>query len=146
MKNRLTVAGFLLVLAVGGVAWGQAAGTDVSKAKAPAPVPARAEPLKKKEAASRVVDASREARLLQQMPTVKRLPVVIWDDPAPIKQGQALTKRELDAISEVPGTFVYRPSAGYVPPRGSYTLTVWFLPMDSYQYESTTTTVVLSVE
>ncbi|MGA9668772.1 MAG: hypothetical protein WBQ94_06160 [Terracidiphilus sp.] len=146
MRNHLTVAGFLLALAAGSVAWGQAAGTDAPKAKAPEPVPARTEPLKKMAAAPKAARDRREAGLLQQMPTVKRLPVVIWNDPAPIKEGQALTKRELDAISEVPGRFVYRPSAGYVPPRGSYTLTVWFLPVDSYQYESVTTTAVLSVE
>jgi hypothetical protein len=146
MKNRLAVAGFLLVLAAGGVAWGQAVGTDASKAKAPAPAPARTEPLKKKAAAPKAAMARQEARQLRQMPTVKRLPVVIWDDPAPIKEGQALTRRELDAISEVPGTFIFRPAAGYVPPRGLCTLTVWFIPLDSYQYESTTTTAVLSVE
>jgi hypothetical protein len=74
------------------------------------------------------------------------VPLVIWDDPAPIKQGQALTKRELDAIAEVPGKFIFSPAAGYVPPRGSFTLTVQFIPVDSYQYESVTTTAVLSVE
>jgi hypothetical protein len=104
------------------------------------------EPLNKEKAAPKRVAARKEADLLQQMPTVRRLPVIVWDDPAPIKEGQPLTARELDAISDVPGTFVFSPALGYVPPRGSWTLTVRFIPQDSYRYLPTGTTAVLLVE
>ncbi|MGA3045739.1 MAG: hypothetical protein ABSD67_03910 [Terracidiphilus sp.] len=160
MRNHLAVASFLLALAASSVAWGQSAATDASKTKvpaAPAPTtpsqsqslperPSEPHPLKKAVAVRKAPTAYERASRAQVLPTVKRVPLVIWDDPAPIKQGQALTKRELDAIAEVPGKFIFSPAAGYVPPRGSFTLTVQFIPVDSYQYESVTTTAVLSVE
>jgi hypothetical protein len=101
-------------------------------------------PVKKDEDTANVVGARKHPE--PELPLLRRVPIVTWVDPAPIKQGQALTGRELDAISDVPGTFVFTPSAGFMPPRGSCTITAQFLPSDSERYESTTATVVLTVE
>lgn len=163
VKHVLTVAGFLLFLAAGSPAWGQAAGSDASKAKATpvaastrpvvhvpthpikGPVLGGVKPVKRDGTANKAMVVKAENQAME-LPLLKRTPILIWADPAPIKQGQALTGRELDAISNVPGTFVFSPAAGYVPPRGSYTLTVQFIPMDSQRYNLASTTAVLEVE
>ncbi|MGA2217165.1 MAG: hypothetical protein ABSG51_03715 [Terracidiphilus sp.] len=80
------------------------------------------------------------------MPLVRRIPIVTWADPAPIKQGQPLTGRELDAITSVSGTLIYTPGPGYVPPRGSCTLSVQFIPNDSKRYDTASATAVVQVE
>lgn len=203
VKDHLTVAGFILVLAAGSLVWGQAAGSDASKTKAPAPPPTPAasspttspithpttnsspspfhpssgpepgkiggigapgplvhlpphpirdpgprelKPVKKDEAEPKALSATKQAELDAELPRFRRTPIVTWADPAPIKQGQPLTGRELDAIPNVSGTLIYSPGPGYVPPRGSCTLTVHFIPTDSQRYHSTSTTAVLEVE
>jgi hypothetical protein len=112
------------------------------------PGPRDLKPLKEGEVRSKTLAArkEREAELDQDLPLLRRMPVVTWADPAPIKQGQALTARELDAFSDVPGTFVFSPAAGYVPPRGTCTLTTQFFPLDPKRYYLTSATVVLEVE
>jgi hypothetical protein len=190
MKNHLTVSGFLLVLAMGSLAWGQTPASEASKPDHPAspapaaPGPAKSptkvgpakigkgiggsatpapfahmpphpikdpgprdlKPMKTDESSPKSVVARKEPEQELELPLLRRTPVVTWVDPAPIKQGQALTGRELDAFSDVFGTFVFNPSAGYVPPRGLCTLTTQFIPTDSKRYNTTTATVVLEVE
>ncbi|MGA2851301.1 MAG: hypothetical protein ABSE46_20045 [Terracidiphilus sp.] len=103
-------------------------------------------PVKKDELSPRIVAARREAEQELELPLIRRIPVITWVDPASVKRGQALTGRELDAFSDVPGTFVFTPSAGNVPPQGICTLSTQFIPSDSKRYELTTATVVLEVE
>jgi hypothetical protein len=110
------------------------------------PGPGELKPVKKGEVSPKTVAARREQELDRDLPLLRRMPVVTWVDPAPIKQGQPLTGRELDAFSNVVGTFVFNPPAGFVPPRGTWTLTTEFFPFDSKRYYSTSSTVLLEVE
>ena len=59
--------------------------------------------------------------------------------------GTALSSVQLDATASVPGTFVYSPAAGAIPPVGNDTLSVTFTPTDSTAYTHATATVTLVV-
>jgi Pectate lyase superfamily protein len=72
-------------------------------------------------------------------------PAITWAAPAPIDYGTALSATELNATSNVPGTFVYAPASGTMLPAGAQTLTVTFTPTDSENYTTTTSTVQISV-
>lgn len=62
-------------------------------------------------------------------------PTITWSAPAAIIYGSALSSVQLDATASVPGTFVYTPAAGTVPPVGSgQTLSVVFTPTDPTHY------------
>jgi Big-like domain-containing protein len=58
-------------------------------------------------------------------------PVVLWNVPAPIVYGTALSAAQLNASAGVPGTFVYSPAAGTVLAAGSRSLSVTFTPTDT---------------
>lgn len=72
-------------------------------------------------------------------------PTVTWPAPAPILYGTALTAKQLNAVSNVPGTFVYTPAAGAVLPVGQQTLSAVFTPADPNAYVSVTATVIIRV-
>jgi hypothetical protein len=72
-------------------------------------------------------------------------PAITWSTPAPINYGTALTSTQLDATASVPGSFVYSPAVGAVPPAGSDTLSVAFTPTDALNYTKSTATVTLVV-
>lgn len=72
-------------------------------------------------------------------------PLLTWPTPAPINFGTALGSLQLDATASVPGTFVYSPAAGAVPPTGSDTLSVTFTPNDATDYTTATASVTLVV-
>lgn len=61
-------------------------------------------------------------------------PDLEWNWPEPIAYGSALTGIQLNAVSSVPGTFVYIPAAGTVLQAGTNFLTVEFTPDDLFQY------------
>jgi hypothetical protein len=71
--------------------------------------------------------------------------VLTWTTPASITYGTALGAGQLDATANVPGTFVYNPTAGTVLAAGSKTLTVTFSPSNSALYTGATTSVALTV-
>jgi hypothetical protein len=71
--------------------------------------------------------------------------VISWATPAPIAYGTALSSTQLDATANVPGTFVYTPSAGTVLSAGSQTLAVAFTPTNAVDYKSATAQVTLLV-
>ncbi len=76
----------------------------------------------------------------------KALPGLTWVNPPDIVYGTALAVAELDASASVPGTFTYSPTLGAILlAGGSQTLTVNFVPTDTTEYASTSTTVVLNV-
>ena len=61
--------------------------------------------------------------------TVSRaIPVITWANPAPIAAGTALSAKQLDAIANVPGSFMYNPAAGAVFNAGTQQLTAVFSP------------------
>ncbi len=72
-------------------------------------------------------------------------PHVWWPAPAAVTYGTALSAAQLDAASNVPGTFTYSPGAGTVPSAGNDTLTVTFTPNDGQTYTSATRTRTLTV-
>jgi len=72
-------------------------------------------------------------------------PTITWPTPAAVSFGTALSSTQLDATASVPGTFVYSPAAGTVPPVGSDTLSVTFTPTDAVDYAKATATVTLVV-
>lgn len=78
-------------------------------------------------------------------------PTVAWPNPAAITYGTALSAEQLNASvtyngTNVPGTFVYAPSAGTVLTAGArQSLSVTFTPQDSNSFEAITTSVVVDV-
>jgi hypothetical protein len=72
-------------------------------------------------------------------------PTVTWSNPATITYGTSLSSMQLNATASVPGTFVYTPAAGTVPPTGTDILSVTFTPTDGTNYSPVTKTVQLIV-
>jgi hypothetical protein len=72
-------------------------------------------------------------------------PMINWPTPAAITSGTALSATQLDATASVPGTFVYNPALGAIPPLGNDTLSVTFTPTDNIDYAIVTDTVTLTV-
>jgi sugar lactone lactonase YvrE len=70
---------------------------------------------------------------------------ISWGAPTPISYGTALGGSQLNATANVPGSFVYSPSAGTVLGAGSQTLSVTFTPTDSANYNSSSGSVTLQV-
>jgi hypothetical protein len=69
-----------------------------------------------------------------QLTVSQASPVITWPAPAPIAQGTALSAAQLDATTNVPGTFSYNPAAGTLPGMGIQTLTVTFSPSNTTNY------------
>jgi hypothetical protein len=72
-------------------------------------------------------------------------PVITWANPSSIVYGTALSATQLNATTNVAGTFVYTPAAGAVLGAGSQTLSVTFTPTDTTDYTTATTTATLTV-
>jgi hypothetical protein len=73
-------------------------------------------------------------------------PEITWPTPASIQFGTALSARQLNASSEVPGHCTYTPAVGAVLAAGSHMLSCAFTPADATKYARTTVTVDLFVE
>jgi hypothetical protein len=71
--------------------------------------------------------------------------VVTWANPAPISYGAPLTTNELNAMSDVPGSFAYSPANGAILQPGTNTLSVVFTPSNTVTYGRVTNTVPLTV-
>jgi hypothetical protein len=76
---------------------------------------------------------------------LKAAPSITWVTPAGIVYGTALGAAQLNATANVPGTFAYSPAAGTVLGAGSRTLSVTFIPTDTTNYASATSSVTLNV-
>jgi hypothetical protein len=77
------------------------------------------------------------ATLSQTIQVVKGVPVLSWNRPANIVFGTPLGPAQLNAMSTVPGTFVYTPAPGTVlNAGGDQWLSVSFTPTDSANYIS----------
>ena len=73
-------------------------------------------------------------------------PTITWSNPADILFGSALGPVQYNATASVPGTFVYTPAPGTVPPVGAnQTLSVTFTPTDAVHYLPATRTVSINV-
>lgn len=77
----------------------------------------------------------------------KATPVITWNTPAAITYGTALSATQLNASSNVAGTFTYAPLSGTILDAGNQTLSVDFVPADATNYNSvigTTTTITVN--
>ncbi|MBL7872716.1 MAG: gliding motility-associated C-terminal domain-containing protein, partial [Cyclobacteriaceae bacterium] len=73
-------------------------------------------------------------------------PVITWTNPATIVYGTVLSGAQLNATSNVPGTFVYTPAAGTLLNSGAnQTLSVNFIPSDGVNYNSVNRSVQITV-
>jgi Flp pilus assembly CpaE family ATPase len=72
-------------------------------------------------------------------------PSIKWQEPAAILYGTALSAKELNATSLVPGRFVYSPAAGEVLEAGRQTLSVTFTPADTAGYTEAHASVPLTI-
>ena len=76
----------------------------------------------------------------------KVTPAITWATPAAITYGAALSGTQLNAASGgVAGTYAYTPAAGAVLSAGSQRLSVVFTPTDSTDYNSASSSVMLTV-
>ena len=64
----------------------------------------------------------------------KATPLLNWPPPAPMTYGTPLSSIQLNATSNVPGTFLYSPGAGTILTAGTQTLSVTFTPSDNVDY------------
>jgi MBG domain (YGX type)/FG-GAP-like repeat/Viral BACON domain/Putative binding domain, N-terminal len=69
--------------------------------------------------------------------------VITWPYPAAITFGQALTATQLNATTNVPGTFVYSPAAGAVLNAGLHLLNATFTPSDPNVGAATKSAVIV---
>jgi len=78
-----------------------------------------------------------------QITVNKANPVITWNTPAPITFGTALSSTQLNASANVPGTFIYSPTAGTILNAGAnQTLSVNFTPTDANNYNAVNGTTV----
>jgi len=73
-------------------------------------------------------------------------PAITWATPAPIHCCNPLTGTELDAASNVAGTFAYNWPLGSVLPAGLWKLTTTFTPTDTADYTRATASVTLIID
>jgi Flp pilus assembly CpaE family ATPase len=64
----------------------------------------------------------------------KATPTISWAVPYSIPYGTPLSETQLNAVASVPGTLVYTPAAGEVPPAGTRTLSVALTPDETNDY------------
>jgi hypothetical protein len=72
-------------------------------------------------------------------------PTITWAAPGPIVYGTSLGAAQLDATTDVPGSFAYTPAAGTVLGAGVHTLSMTFTPTDASDYTTTTATTTIAV-
>ncbi|HWE50640.1 MAG TPA: putative Ig domain-containing protein, partial [Bryobacteraceae bacterium] len=78
--------------------------------------------------------------------TPRMTPVITWPRPTAINYGTPLSAAQLNAIANIPGTFIYTPPDGTILPVGSQEeLSVTFMPMDSVTYAAVTYTTAIDV-
>jgi uncharacterized protein (TIGR02145 family) len=76
----------------------------------------------------------------------KKDPVITWANPADICYGTLLTGTQLNAIADVPGTYIYTPPTGTKLNEGSnQDLKVDFTPTDATTYNTASKTVKINV-
>ena len=77
--------------------------------------------------------------------TIGGTPIITWPTPAPITYGTPLSASQLDASSNVAGTFAYNQQAGAILSAGMQTLSVTFTPSNPAVYATVTSSVSLQV-
>jgi hypothetical protein len=73
-------------------------------------------------------------------------PAITWASPGTVNFGSALSSEQLNATTNVAGTFVYNPPVGTVlSPGANQTLSVTFMPTDIADFTSATATTTITV-
>lgn len=90
-------------------------------------------------------DYTTAAASVKLVVNTKQNPRIVWAQPTPITTGAALGADQLNAQSDVAGTFAYSPAAGTVLEQGMQTLSVTFTPADAADYNAATATVPITV-
>lgn len=75
----------------------------------------------------------------------KATPSIIWQAPAPISYGTAISAAQLNATASVAGSFAYTPALGETLSAGAHSLSVVFTPKDSADNTTAQATVSLTV-
>ena len=76
----------------------------------------------------------------------KATPAITWNAPGAIPQGTVLSAAQLNATSNVAGTYSYTPAAGAILSTvGSTTLSTSFTPTDTQDYNAASTSVTIIV-
>ena len=78
--------------------------------------------------------------------SLEGMPIITWTNPVPMTYGTALSTNQLNAVANVPGSFVYSPTNGAVLNTGSNTLSVLFTPSDLVDYATAAATVSVVVQ
>ena len=79
-------------------------------------------------------------------PLVKKDPSITWTIPADISYGTLLSTTQLNAVANVPGTFVYTPPSGTRLNVGTkQELKTYFSPTDSATYNRISKTVTINI-
>lgn len=90
------------------------------------------------------LSTTREVRLYPDCG--REVPLITWQDPAPIVFGTALGLTQLNAMANVAGSFAYSPPAGTVLAAGTnQVLTATFTPTDTNAYTMVTRSVLIDV-
>ena len=71
-------------------------------------------------------------------------PTIIWNTPEPVPSGTVLMETQLNALANVPGTFVYTPPAGTVI-TAAQTLSVTFTPTNTTDFYTATASVPITL-
>jgi hypothetical protein len=74
------------------------------------------------------------------------IPTISWPIPAAITYGTALSSTQLDATTNIPGTFSYSTAAGTVLPAGDDILSAVFTPTDDWDYSTVNVSAMIHVQ
>lgn len=76
----------------------------------------------------------------------KVIPTITWPTPADITYGTALSSTQLNATSDMPGSFVYAPAAGTILNEGKeQIISAIFIPLDPLNYTVVSSSVKINV-
>lgn len=82
-----------------------------------------------------------------QINVIKAIPSITWSNPADITYGTVLNGSQLNATSDVVGTYTYNPVSGTKLNAGlGQTLSVNLVPIDAVNFESVSKTVQINVK
>jgi hypothetical protein len=81
----------------------------------------------------------------QTITIIKGTPLLQWPQPQAITFGTPLGAAELDATTNIAGTFSYQPPAGTILQPGTQALTTDFAPTDTADYNGATISTTISV-
>ena len=96
--------------------------------------------------AATIVDPDYSGSATGTLVISRAAPAIVWTAPAAIAYGTILSRTQLNATADMPGTFTYTPAAGTIlPPGSNQSLAVIFVPADTVNYSSASAQQTLAV-